>query len=229
MPVERAGLPVARYLRPEEAVVPFRPRPELDKLLGWCVSGGHAAARLVTGDGGSGKTRLALRLGEELAARGWQPLQVPRGSERDAVRVVLTMGQPCVLVVDYAETRSELAGLLNEVAADYDGPNLRMILLARSAGEWWEELQYSAEEQAAELLTAYPPITLGPVRAEGGRGEVFGDALTAFARKLGVARPDVRLNLTDPDPVILVLHAAALLAVADHAAGADPYDRAVSG
>ena len=229
MPSQRAGPPVARYLRPEEKVVPFRARPELDELRRWCASRDHVAVRLVTGDGGTGKTRLALQFIEELAARGWQQLWVRGGLERDAVRAAHTLGQPSVLVMDYAETRRELPGLLDEVAADQDGPDLRMILLARSAGEWWEELQYSAEEQAAELLTAYPPITLGPVRAAGGRGEVFGDALTAFARKLGVARPDIRLNLTDPEPVILVLHAAALLAVADYAAGADPYDRAVSG
>ena len=135
-PDEEAGFPAARYLRPEEAVVPFRARPELDELLTWCVSGGHAAVRLVTGDGGAGKTRLALRLGEELAANGWQPLWVPRGAEREAVGAVHTMGQPCVLVVDYAETRSDLAGLLDQVAADHDGPDLRVVLLARSAGEW---------------------------------------------------------------------------------------------
>jgi len=34
------------------------------------------------------------------------------------------MGQPCVLVVDYAETRGELVGLLDDVAADQDGPDL---------------------------------------------------------------------------------------------------------
>jgi hypothetical protein len=54
-PGEHAGLPVARYLRPEEAVVPFRRRPELDELLSWCVCGGRAAVRLVMGDGGAGK------------------------------------------------------------------------------------------------------------------------------------------------------------------------------
>jgi len=37
---------------------------------------------------------------------------------------VHTMGQPCVLVVDYAETRGELVGLLDDVAADQDGPDL---------------------------------------------------------------------------------------------------------
>ena len=123
-PSEGAGLSVARYLRPEEAVVPFRARPELDELLDWCTSGAHAAARLVTGDGGAGKTRLALRLGEELAASGWQPLWVPRDSERDAVEAVHVIGQPCVLMVDYAETRSGLVGMLDPLATDQGGPDL---------------------------------------------------------------------------------------------------------
>jgi tetratricopeptide (TPR) repeat protein len=229
MPAGRAGPPVARYLRPEEKVVPFRARPELEELLSWCATGGHAAVRLVTGDGGAGKTRLALRLGDKLAANGWQPLWVPRGAERDGVPAVRVLGQPCMLVVDYAETRSELAGLLDDAAADQDGPDLRVLLLARSAGEWWQQLLASAEEQAAALLEASLPVTLGPVRATGGPQEVFADALTAFARELGVGRPAATLTLADPDPVVLVVHAAALLAVIDHATGARPQQEAGSG
>ena len=59
---------VARFLRPEEAVVGFRDRPELADLLDWCAAPGRVAVRLVTGSGGAGKTRLALRLGQEMAA-----------------------------------------------------------------------------------------------------------------------------------------------------------------
>ena len=228
-PGDLADLRVARYLRPEEAVVPFRARPELDELLNWCVSGGHAAVRLVTGDGGAGKTRLALRLGEELAASGWQPLWVPRGGEREAVGAVHVMGQPCVLVVDYAETRAELAGLLDDVAADQDGTDLRLLLLARSAGEWWQQLLANAEERTTTLLEISAPLTLGPVRAAGGMQEVFDDAVAAFAREMGIGRPDARLVLSDPDPVVLVVHAAALLAVVDYAAGDRPGGQAVSG
>ena len=135
-----AGLAVARYLRPEEEVVPFRPRPELDELLGWCTSGGHTRIRLVTGNGGAGKTRLALRLCEELPAKRWQQVWVKRGSEREAVADMREMRRPCVLVVDYAETRGDLAALLDDVAADEDGPELRVVLLARSTGEWWQRL-----------------------------------------------------------------------------------------
>ena len=178
--------------------MPFRARPEQDELLRWCVTGGHTAVRLVIGDGGAGKTRLALRLGEELAGHGWQPLWVPRGAEREAVGAAHTVGQPCVLVVDYAETRSGLAGLLDQLAADQDSPDLRVLLLARSAGEWWQQLLASVEEQTAALLEAGALVMLGPVRAAGGQ-EVFDDALSAFARKLGAGRPEARLVLSDPD------------------------------
>jgi hypothetical protein len=130
-----AGLPVARYLRPEEAVVPFRERPELGELLGWCTGGeGRAGVRLVAGNGGTGKTRLALRLGQELGACGWRTLWVPRGAEREAASAVRTVGEPCVLVLDYAETRADLAGLVADAAGDEGGPEVRVVLLARSAG-----------------------------------------------------------------------------------------------
>lgn len=225
----RAGLAVARYLRPEEKVVPFRARPELEELLGWCGTCGHAGVRLVTGDGGAGKTRLALQLCEELAANGWQPLWVPRGSEREGVQAVRDLGQPCVLVVDYAETRRELVDLINDAAENQDGPDLRILLLARSAREWWQHLVAQAEAQAKVLLEAAGPIWLGPVPAAGGQLEVFADALTAFAHNLRVARPEATLALSDPDPVVLVVHAAALLAVIDHAAGTIPQRPAMSG
>jgi len=223
------ALPVAQYLWPEEAVVPFRARPELDELMAWCVSGGHAAARLVTGEAGAGKTRLARQLTNELAANGWQPLWVPRGSESDAIEAVRATGQPCVLVVDYAETRSGLAGMLGDLATDQDGPDLRVLLLARSAGEWWQQLLASAERQATSLLEAHTPIALGPVLAAGGPQELFDDAVTAFAQKMEIPRPDAPLRLTETDPVVLVVHAAALLAVADSATGGQPQDQAVSG
>ena len=222
-------LPVAHYLWPEEAVVPFRVRPELDELMAWCVTGGHAAMRLVTGTAGAGKTRLARQLTEELAANGWQPLPVPREPRIDAIEAVQAMGQPSLLVVDYAETRSGLANMLNGLAADQDGPDLRVLLLARSAGEWWQQLLASAEREATSLLEAHTPVTLGPVLAAGGPQELFDEAVTAFAQKMNVARPTATLTLTETDPVVLVVHAAALLAVVDSATGTQPQDQAVSG
>jgi hypothetical protein len=96
------------------------------------------------------------------------------------------------------------------------------------AGEWWQQLLASVEEQTAALLEVDALVMLGPVRAAGGMQEVFDDALSAFARKLAAGRPEARLVLSDPDPVVLVVHAAALLAVVDYATGTRPRDQAVS-
>ena len=87
---------VSSLLRPEEAVVGFRDRPELAGLLEWCADPGRVAVRLVTGSGGAGKTRLGLRLGREMAGNGWQLLWVPRGRESEVAAAVRELGQPCV-------------------------------------------------------------------------------------------------------------------------------------
>ena len=209
---------VARYLRPEEAVVTFRDRLELAGLLEWCAAGGRVAVRLVTGSGGAGKTRLALRLGQELAGSGWQPLWVPGGREGEAAAAVRELGQPCVLVVDYAETRVGLGALLGDVAG-WDGPDMRIVLLARGSGEWWQRLAASTEDRVARLL-GEPPVTLGPLASPGGQAVLFSEALTAFAGKLGVAEPPAKPPVLEgPEPVVLVVHAAALLAVLDHERG----------
>lgn len=173
--------------------------------------------RLVTGSGGAGKTRLALRLCEEMAANGWQPLWVPHGREGEAAAAAVELGQPAVLVVDYAETRDGLGALLGEVAG-WDGPDLRIILLARGSGEWRQRLATGTEDRVARLLGA-PPVLLGPLESPGGPAELFSEALTAFAGKLAVPRPAASLVLDGPEPVVLVVHAAALLAVLHHDSG----------
>ena len=66
----------------------------------------------MTGEGGSGKTRLALQLATDLAADGWRTMWVEPGQEGTAVGIVRDTGEPAVLVVDYAETMPGLADLL---------------------------------------------------------------------------------------------------------------------
>ncbi len=212
-----AGSPVghsaAWYLRPEARVVAFRPRTELDQLRAWCVAGGHLRVRLVAGEGGAGKTRLALQLAADLAGHGWRTMWVGRGQEETAVGAVRDTGEPAVLVVDYAETRPGLAGLLAEAAVAEDCPDLRIVLLARSAGEWWRQLLDGADYRLSQVLEDTGLLPLGPLA--GGQQELFDDAVAAFADRFGVARPQARLMLKDPAAVVLVVHAAALLAVLD--------------
>ena len=118
-----------------------------------------------------------------------------------------------LLVADYAETRTGLPAMLTAAAAP-GGPVVRVLLLARSAGEWWQQLQRSCPEQVSDLLPG-APVTLGPVAAPASQGEVFAEALTTFAALRGIPCPDARLRPGDADAVVLVVHAAALLAVLD--------------
>ena len=201
--------------RPEARVVPFWPRAELDELLRWCRGPAQVAMRLVTGEGGAGKTRLAIEFAQVEHREGRQPLWVPPGGEREAMSAARRIARPTVLLVDDAETRTGLLAFLTDAAAGLGGPDLRVVLLARNSGEWWKELASSAGDQLGEVLADAMPVRLRPVTGGAAQVEVFDAAVTEFAARLGVARPAARLTLSDPDAAILVVHAAALCTVLD--------------
>jgi tetratricopeptide (TPR) repeat protein len=208
----------ARYLRPEEAVVRFWPRHELTVLREWLVSDRPAGIRLVTGEGGAGKTRLAIQLaGETENKYGWRSYWIPAGKEDQAVTSIRAGDKPALLIVDYAETRGNLMALLSDVADGWPkGPCVRVLLLARSAGEWWDQLIASAEARLRETLAATPVITLGPLTPPSGQAEAFQQALDAFAAELEMDCPPAELPPVGDDAVALVIHAAALLAALNH-------------
>jgi hypothetical protein len=93
---------------------------------------------------------------------------------------------------------------------------MRVLLLARSAGEWWQLLISESAARLSDTLAAISPMTLGALAGPSGQQEVFRHALAAFAGKLGTKCPDARLPPVGTDAVALVVHAAALLAVMDH-------------
>jgi tetratricopeptide (TPR) repeat protein len=207
----------AWYLRPEAEAVSFRPRLELDELRSWCLADRRIGIRLVAGDGGAGKTRMAIQLARELAASGWRAMWVKPEQEHLAVDRVRASGEATILLVDYAETRPplDLSGLLASAVEAADVPDMRIILLSRSAGQWWQKLVNGVDYRVTGVLQAAPPVVLGPVTGADGQHAVFNEAVTAFAERLGVLRPVARLALDDPEAVVLVVHAAALLSVLD--------------
>ncbi|SEG69087.1 hypothetical protein SAMN05216223_108150 [Actinacidiphila yanglinensis] len=211
---------ITDLLRPENEVVPFRRRPESAELLRWCLTPQQQKVRLITGEGGVGKTRLAVQLGRDLVAGTWQTRWVRRGGEADAVRIAGELGQSVLLVVDYAETRTGLLQLVRAAASLPDQPPFRLLLLARSAGEWWEELLGSCDDSLSEALTASPPLALEAMPGSS-CGEAFVDAVSAFAARLGLPPPDAVIADHEPNVVILALHAAALLAVVEQQGGSD--------
>ena len=168
---------------------------------------------MVVGAGGVGKTRLALEIGEEWETGGRTRVLVASGKEAEALEKArgVTAG-PVLLVVDYAETRTGLGDLLRAVLDD-PGP-VRVLLLARSLGEWWDRLAEESSPGEAQLLSAVSPIRLEAQIEDVPDADLAVAALPFFATKLGVTPPGgVVFDLPPGRVPVLVLHAAALVAV----------------
>jgi tetratricopeptide (TPR) repeat protein len=213
----------SRLLDPRRGVVGFTGRhSEVSQLIAWCEEAEAPEMRLVTGAGGVGKSRLALHLADRMREVGWRCEYIGPGQERDIVATVrAAISRATLLVIDYAETRPGLEELLRAVAADRAKgglPPLRVLLLARSAGQWWEKL--GANEPALrDLLDAARrrDISLSPALDDDLTEEMLiRQAVPAFARELGVAVPEhVEIVSVAGRARVLELHAAALVAVLD--------------
>ncbi|MFF9626614.1 hypothetical protein [Streptomyces griseosporeus] len=140
-PPQRAVASPSMLLRADAEVVSFHGRQDtLDDLTRWCLTDrdGLPAVCVLTAPGGQGKTRLARRLMAQMRGRGWVAGQVVR--EPGDLRVLRTVQHPLLLVVDYAETRPELVGRLEEHARHIRHP-VRLLLLARSVGSWQDTVR----------------------------------------------------------------------------------------
>ena len=204
----------AGLLRADRAVVEFTGREvELAGLRAWCASGDGGPVRVLVGGGGVGKTRVALQVAAEWAAGGGAWRLVAAGEEAGVVAAArgVTAG-PVLLVVDYAETRAGLEGLLRAVLADR---GVRVLLVARSLGEWWDRLVEKSSAAVAQMLTGAPPVRLdAPVAAGVPDADLVAAAMPFFADALRVAVPArVEFELQGRRVPVLVSHAAALVAV----------------
>ena len=206
---------LAVLLRPDRATIRFTGREtELEMLRAWCGSGDARSVRTIVGAGGIGKTRLALTVASEWESRGDEWRRVDAGQEVEAVAAArgVTSG-PVLLLVDYAETRADLEAMLRAVLAD-PGP-IRVLLVARSLGEWWDRLIEKSAFAVARLLTEAEPIRLTEqISQETSDANLLVDAIPQFALALRCLAPDqAEFELPTRRVPVLVLHTAALVAV----------------
>ncbi|MGW0877090.1 hypothetical protein ACWD3Z_42515 [Streptomyces sp. NPDC002740] len=230
----------AGLLRADVSPVDCHGRDEpIARLSHWCDELGDFSLRLLTAPGGEGKTRLARELVETMSDRGWAAGFLDDQCPDDRLPRLAGLSQPLLLVVDYAETRPEQLRLCLRVLRPGDGcgSRVRLLLLARSAGEWWRHLCATTRglrELPVDAVQALPP--LAPDTQS--RAEAFRRAVDALAPALEALpgfrdgadsgpscrdRPVTRQappavpRLDDPRYAgALALHMAALTALLEH-------------
>ncbi|WP_149258184.1 tetratricopeptide repeat protein [Actinomadura sp. K4S16] len=209
--------------------MPFTGREaELAGLREWRDGRAALSVRLVHGPGGQGKSRLAAQAARLWSADGWtvltalhrhDPAAPPEFAPGD-----LRAARGLLVVADYAE-RWDVADLLRMLSdlRGAEGPKVRVLLLARPAGTWWQTLAHRLD---ADLGLEAGASALDALEAGAhGRGRLFEEARDRYAALLDV--PGARL-VPAPEAVmaddgyaqVLAVHMAALAAVLAHEEGA---------
>ena len=205
-------MPDSMLLRPESRIVRFHKlrEPLRDAIIDWAVErDAPIKLRLHAGEGGAGKTRLLIEVCDRVERLyGWRagfidssqfiPSNFPK---------LLAEGEPCLLVVDYAETRTgEIVELTRTALHSGNIPPVRLVLLAREGGDWWDRLADASgnDPEVSAVLRGLVTKT-GPYRMaresieQSERGTVFNQALEDFAEFKKITVPVVALPDLSPD------------------------------
>ena len=141
-------------------VVPFCSRPEYRELKEWTVGtakspGGKpdVSVAVLTGAGGTGKTRMAAQLCHDLEVLGWYTGFAPAKSamENDELTYLAELTTELLIVVDYAEeSRQEQLAALLRALRGRRSPT-RIVLTARGIDSWWEDFREELESDGTQL------------------------------------------------------------------------------
>lgn len=229
MPIKRwqpnQGMADSQLLRAEEELVPFHSAraPELAQLLAWMSDLQYPQAiRLITGQGGVGKTRLGLELCQLSVKGGWAAgFLDPSLGKKDMVESwekILVEKKPALIIIDYAETRQAiLLELIKAVLSKKSTFSVRILLIARDGGEWWNSLP-SIDSQCEALLSGYAttgPFPLPPLHSSyESKLAAYKQSMAIYSSILGVAASNIIPDLeSDYFEHPLYLQMAALIAL----------------
>jgi tetratricopeptide (TPR) repeat protein len=207
----------------EYGVVPFHGREEeLEELAGWMFGESGLEMALLVGAGGTGKTRLAAEVCRRAQAQGALVGFLEAHVSQNALSALGNVTAPLLVVIDEAPARlDDIVRVLIKLADAPSDVPLRVLLLARRTGEWWERLLVQRLGGDADAAFAYRmakesdrelPAVDDSVQA---RERAFRAAAAAFALRMGCAVddlpvPDMTQELFEQ---ILFVHLAALSAL----------------
>ncbi|MFE3267301.1 tetratricopeptide repeat protein [Streptomyces sp. NPDC059215] len=175
----------AGLLHAREVVVPFQGRTQLlEQMRVWAGQQGFGAW-LVHGPGGQGKTRLAIQLAEELP-ENWVTLWLDPDGPASSLPHLAATARPLLVVIDYSEARTtQVVDLLQAVARHGRVATIKLLMLARTADDWWKGL-LAGSRTAETMLDSAHVTELGPLAPDAeSQGETYRTAVDTFARALG--------------------------------------------
>ena len=221
-------MPDSMLLRAESRVVRFHHLrgPLRDAIIRWAIERDKPIKlRLQAGRGGAGKTRLLIEVCEKLENQnGWRAGFIDRSqSTTIGLPELLREGKPCSLFWTTRNPSSEIVELVRVAVHARISPPLRLVLLARDGGDWWNHLADAAgkDDVIAAILQGFQ-TKAGPYRMEQERIQrkdrvaFFDDALNDFAAFRKKVAPAGAPDLSDyifADP--LFIHLAALACLRD--------------
>jgi len=197
-------------------VVPFRDRGERQLLEDWLDDPvPRTSVQLVHGEGGQGKTRLAIQVARRAAARGWHAGQAFERAGPAIRRGEYQGSGQLLMVVDYAErwTVEVLERMVLDLADDAGVRCLRVLLLARLNYGLWDLVASMLNRQVDHLAV---PVRLGRFTTSAPElATAFNSAVTAFQSTLNLEPVELVAPRTweDGGSSPLSLHMAALAAV----------------
>lgn len=229
-------------LAPENLVVPLVGRDrQLEELTRWRDGDNHISIASIVGEGGWGKTRLALEFVNLSATIGWHARVVAPKALAAGLDAVLSDDHDLLLMIDYAHTTPESVCELARRWLESPGSRrrLRLLLVLRVRplrGGWMSDFTAATTAYANELKHVFEPRTdehadgalLLDLSAGGDIDDASFAALTArsFARHWPATTPrhgspdDFRPNGTSP----LQISFAAMQHLADGAATLGPIE-----
>ena len=195
-----------QLVRARHGAVPYQQCDEFRQLREWAMMTADAAApsqrgrsgdiavAVVTGAGGSGKTRLAAQLCHDLSLIGWYAGFLPSTTDvtDEELSALAEVTTELLVVVDYAEEarRGLVARVVRKLRAR-QSPT-RIVLTARGADAWWEKFREEAEQDGSVLSNTLSLSIRGKQQVERDPwffGRMYRRAVQQFSDKLNRAVP----------------------------------------